>query len=159
MALCETAKSKVFKQNRPGCIFRSRPVISAMTHFQKTQTVYLQITYCLWEQQENITLNDQSAWWSYCYAAQRRRWTKQRDTQRGDIICWRVLSLPSSRLVTKLLLAVHSGQRNNCFHVLKVPGQCTHLYALPLTHTYTHTRTLSQRHTHTEPRLVCKNLN
>lgn len=65
--------------------------------------------------------------WLLCRAE--RRWTKQRDTQRADIIRWRVFSLPSSRLVTEWLLAEHSGLRNNCFHLLKVPGQCTCLYA------------------------------
>lgn len=39
--------------------------------------------------------------------------------QRGDIICWRVFSLPSSRLVTELLLAEHSGLKKELFPLVK----------------------------------------
>ena len=126
MALCDSAKCHEFSnKNRPRKITGIMPIIPAISHALKINNI-----------STNNILNARgrnNATNKICIVVRllcraEKRWTKQRDAQRGDIILWRVFSLPPSRLVIEWLLAEHSGPRNNCFLLLKFLDTCTHLH-------------------------------
>lgn len=92
-ALCEHFEKRK-KKNRPRSITGMTPAIPPMTHVLEANNVSTNY--------KAAVSNGSAAWneWSEqrLIAVQHdRRWTKQRDTQRGDIIRWGDFSLASSQ--------------------------------------------------------------
>lgn len=136
----------VFYQNRPRNITGITPLVPAITHsLQTNNSIYKLHTDCK-EQERSLKWTVCVVVWLLCRVE--RRWTKQRDTHGGDIIRWRVFSLPTSQAGHRAAFGWAQWTEKQLFsHLFKVP--------LHMTHICMHRRIL--QHTHIELKLKLKN--
>lgn len=115
----------ILKKNRPRSITGMTPAIPPMTHVLKANNV--STNYKAAVRNGSVAWNERS---ERPIAVQcDRRWTKQRDTQRGDIIRWGDFSLASSQSGHSRFWLNTLEQKTRLLLVNSSCAHGTHLYA------------------------------
>lgn len=125
MALCE-----YLEKNRPTSITGMTPAIPPMTHVLKANNV--STNYKAAVSNGSVAWNERSEQ-SLITVQRDRRWTKQRDTQRGDIIRWGDFSLASSQSGHKAAFGWTHWSEKQGFYLSTVHAHMAHICTHRLT--------------------------
>lgn len=118
----------ILKKNRPRSITGMTPAIPSLTHVLKANNV--STNYKAAVSNGSVAWNERSEQRLMIAVQRDRRWTKQRDMQRGDIIHWGDFSLASSQSGHRAAFGwTHWSEKQVLLLVNSSCAHGTHLYA------------------------------